>query len=97
MKKQRIPRKDKKRKLRERKRWMNKMLDCAVEIAFKPSVNSNTRLSNLYVGGIDAYDVNSISKSYGGCNKQKYSEHKLPESKKAIELLQNEFLKKVEK
>jgi len=95
--KQRIPRKVKKAKKRERKRWMNKVLDYAVKFAFTPKGNSATRLRDLYVGGMDAYDVNQISKSYGADNKQKYQEHLLPEYKNAISLLQNEFLKKVEK
>jgi len=86
--KQRIPRKIKKAKKRERKRWMSKMLDYAVTFQ-KPLHN---RLERLYIGGIDAYDVNSISKSYGAVNNGKYSKYLLPEYKNAISLLQNEFL-----
>ena len=94
MKKQRIPRKIKKAKQLERKRWMFKMLDFVVV-----SVNSlkPNRLASLYVGGMDAYDINSISKSYGVDNKQNYSKHLSPEYKNAISLLQNEFTKKVNK
>ena len=95
MKKQRIPRKVKKAKQRTRKRWMSKMLDYAVV-----SVNTQkpiNRLAELYVGGIDAYDINSISKSYGVVNREKYSKYLSPEYKNAMNLLQNEFTNKVEK
>ena len=96
MKRQRIPRKVKKAKQLARKRWMNEILSYTVEVAFNPSIDSSKILLSKYIGGIDAYDIDSISKSYGNINKQKYQEYLLPEYKTAIKLLQNEFMKKGE-
>jgi len=96
MKRQRTPRKVKKAKQLARKRWMNEILSYTVEVAFNPLIDSSKILLSKYIGGIDAYDIDSISKSYSNINKQKYQEYLLPEYKTAIKLLQNEFMKKGE-